>query len=42
MPSFDELRQILSRINGRSYNAYREIRGAFTLRSFTLFVGHVQ
>ncbi len=42
MPSFDELRQILSRIDGRSYNAYHEIRGAFTLRSFTLFVDHVQ
>ena len=42
MPSFDELRQILGRIDGRSYNAYHEIRGAFTLRSFTLFVDHVQ
>jgi len=42
MPSIDELRQVLNRIDGRSYNAYREIRGSFTLREFTLFVDHVQ
>jgi predicted ABC-class ATPase len=42
MPSIDELRQILNRIDGRSYNAYHEIRGTFTLREFTLFVDHVQ
>jgi predicted ABC-class ATPase len=42
MPSIDELRQILNRIDGRSYNAYHEIRGSFTLREFTLFVDHVQ
>jgi len=42
VPSFDELRQILNRIDGRSYNAYHEIVGSFTLREFTLFVDHVQ
>jgi predicted ABC-class ATPase len=42
MPSIDELRQVLNRIDGRSYNAYREIRGSFTQREFTLFVDHVQ
>jgi predicted ABC-class ATPase len=42
MPSIDVLREILNRIDGRSYNAYHEIRGSFTLREFTLFVDHVQ
>jgi predicted ABC-class ATPase len=42
MPNIDELRQILKRIDGRSYNAYHEIRGEFTQRAFTLFIDHVQ
>jgi len=42
MPSIDELRRILSRIDGRSYNAYHEIRGEFALDAFTLCVDHVQ
>ena len=42
MPSIDELRQILSRIDGRSYNAYHEIRGDFAWGAFSLFVDHVQ
>ncbi len=42
MSNIDELRQILNRIDGRSYNAYHEIRGDFALDAFTLFVDHVQ
>lgn len=42
MPSIDVLRETLNGIDGRSYNAYHEIRGSFTLREFTLFVDHVQ
>jgi len=39
MPTIDELRQILERIDHRSYNAYHEIRSEFALDAFTLFVG---
>jgi predicted ABC-class ATPase len=42
MPMIDELRETLKRIDGRSYNAYREIKGEFSLREFRLFVDHVQ
>jgi predicted ABC-class ATPase len=42
MPSEDDLRRILSRIDGRGYKAYREIRGSFDFGPFTLTVDHVQ
>ena len=37
-----ELAAILQRIDGRSYNAYREVKGRFELRDFTLYVDHIQ
>ena len=37
-----ELAAILQRIDGRGYNAYREVKGRFELRDFTLYVDHVQ
>ncbi len=37
-----ELRTALSRLDGRSYNAYKELRGAFDLGDCTLFIDHVQ
>ncbi|MBW2540728.1 MAG: ABC-ATPase domain-containing protein [Deltaproteobacteria bacterium] len=42
MPNIDDLRRILKRIDGRSYNAYHEIRGEFELDAFRLCVDHVQ
>ncbi len=42
MSTIDELRGILNRIDGRGYNAYHEILGAFERRECTLFVDHVQ
>jgi predicted ABC-class ATPase len=42
MPSADDLRCILHRIDGRGYKAYREIGGAFGFPRFTLHVDHVQ
>jgi predicted ABC-class ATPase len=42
MPGGDDLRRILSRIDGRGYKAYREIRGAFDFGPVALHVDHVQ
>ncbi len=42
MPSADDLRRILDRIDGRGYKAYHEIKGSFEFPRFTLFVDHVQ
>jgi len=42
MPGGDDLRRILSRIDGRGYKAYREIRGAFEFGPVVLHVDHVQ
>lgn len=38
----DDLKRILSRIDGRSYPAYKEIAGAYAFPQFTLMVDHVQ
>ena len=40
----DELRNILHRIDGRGYKAYRDIRGSFDLdhEGLTLHIDHVQ
>jgi predicted ABC-class ATPase len=40
--SEDRLRNVLGRIDGRGYRAYRDIRGAFDLGAVTLHVDHVQ
>ncbi len=45
MPSADELRRTLSRIDGRGYKAYRDLRGQFEFEdsgALTLYVDHVQ
>jgi predicted ABC-class ATPase len=42
MPGGDDLGRILSRIDGRGYKAYRDIRGAFDLGPLALHVDHVQ
>ncbi|MDH3519521.1 MAG: ABC-ATPase domain-containing protein [Myxococcales bacterium] len=42
MGDANELRRILSRIDGRGYKAYRDLRGAFDLGSSTLYVDRVQ
>jgi predicted ABC-class ATPase len=42
MPDGDDLQRILSRIDGRGYKAYREIRGAFDFGPVALHVDHVQ
>jgi len=42
MPSFDELRRTLQRIDGRGYKAYKDLAGCFAHTSFTLFIDHVQ
>ena len=42
MSSTRDLLQLLDRIDGRGYPAYRELRGAHELDGCTLFVDHVQ
>ena len=42
MPSFDDLRKTLHRIDGRGYKAYKDLAGAFVSTDFTLFIDHVQ
>ena len=42
MPDEEDLRRILSRIDGRGYKAYRELRGAFDFGPVALHVDHVQ
>ena len=42
MPTQEDLRQTLQRIDGRGYKAYKEIRGTYTCSSFTLYIDHVQ
>jgi len=36
------LRDVLGRIDGRGYKAYKDIRGAYTFRGYTLFIDSVQ
>ncbi|MCA9999581.1 MAG: isopentenyl-diphosphate delta-isomerase, partial [Anaerolineales bacterium] len=38
----DDLKRILSRIDGRSYPAYKDIAGAYEFPQFTLIIDHVQ
>jgi predicted ABC-class ATPase len=42
VPSADDLRHTLGRIDGRGYKAYKEIQGSFDFPRFTLHVDHVQ
>lgn len=42
MPSKEDLRKILVRIDGRGYKAYKEIEGAYDFGEFWLFIDHVQ
>ena len=37
-----ELRSELQRIDGRGYKAYKDIRGVYEFKDYTLFVDHVQ
>ncbi|MCZ6872486.1 MAG: hypothetical protein O7G88_02990, partial [bacterium] len=36
------LKQILQRIDGRGYGAYKDLRGNYQLQDWTLIVDHVQ
>ncbi len=38
----DQLRKILSRIDGRSYKAYKDIEGFYEFADFELYIDHVQ
>ncbi len=42
MNTADTLRQILKRINGKGYKAYKQLKGSYQFETFTLFVDHVQ
>ncbi|MFT4978792.1 MAG: putative ABC-class ATPase [Myxococcota bacterium] len=42
MPDADRLRLLLQRIDGRSYPAYRDLKGSWQLGEQTLVVDHVQ
>lgn len=42
MPDHDALRELLRRIDGRAYPAYRELRGRWRLGEITVEVDHVQ
>ncbi len=41
-PGSPDLRDILRRIDGRGFKAYRDLRGRFELGAVTLYVDHVQ
>lgn len=36
------LKQVLARIDGRGYKAYKDLRGAYDLEPFTFYLDHVQ
>jgi predicted ABC-class ATPase len=42
MPSKEDLRKILARIDGRGYKAYKEIEGDYDFGEFRLLLDHVQ
>jgi predicted ABC-class ATPase len=42
MNTHDDLRRLLSRIDGKGYPAYKDIRGEYEFPGFTLIVDHVQ
>lgn len=42
MPTFEDLRRTLARIDGRGYKAYKDLEGSYHHHQFILFVDHVQ
>lgn len=42
MRSYEDLRRLLLRLDGRGYKAYKEIEGAYGFSDFDLFIDHVQ
>ncbi len=42
MRTVDDLRNILARIDGRGYKAYKDLQGVYAYPRFTLFIDHVQ
>ena len=42
MKDDNDLRQLLQRIDGKGYKAYKNIKGVYTFPGFTLYVDHVQ
>ncbi len=42
MRTDDDLRRILSRIDGRGYPAYKDLRGAYAFPRYDLYIDHVQ
>lgn len=42
MRTVDDLRNILARIDGRGYKAYKDLEGTYAYPRFTLFIDHVQ
>jgi len=42
MPSAEDLRKTLRRIDGRGYKAYKDVESTYNFREYTLFVDHVQ
>lgn len=42
MRTVDDLRNILARIDGRGYKAYKDLQGSYADPRFSLFVDHVQ
>jgi predicted ABC-class ATPase len=42
MPSREDLKKILARIDGRGYKAYKDVEGAYDFGDFCLLIDHVQ
>ena len=42
MPTMDDLRRTLTRIDGRGYKAYKDIAGRYDFDAATLYIDHVQ
>ena len=42
MTNREHLRQLLLQLDGRGYKAYKEIKGSYTFRNFTLIIDRVQ
>jgi predicted ABC-class ATPase len=42
MASKEDLKNILTRIDGKGYKAYKDIEGVFDFGTFTLYIDHVQ
>ena len=42
MPSEQDLRRTLARLDGRGYKAYKDLAGSYTFGDFSLHIDHVQ